>query len=76
MATLYFENRFEELIPIATNCSWDLQKALDKILEFCESKGYHSYYQRIWGNEEEGYHFDVGSHSEFFRLLPYKESEE
>lgn len=26
------------------------------------------YYVRSWGNEEEGYTYDVGSHTEFYKL--------
>ena len=30
---------------------------------------YQVYYTRSWGNGEDGYTYDVGSHTEFYRLF-------
>lgn len=43
--------------------------AQQKIKKFCEERDFIIYYTRIW-NQEGKTIFDVGSHSEFFHLIP------
>ena len=43
---------------------------VNKIIKrFCDNRNFEIYYVRIW-NEDGVTVFDVGSHTEFFRLIP------
>lgn len=58
---------------IATDYFDDMESVLNwatyEIQKFCNDRDFKIYYTRIWN--EEGYTvFDVGSHSEFFHLMP------
>jgi hypothetical protein len=62
---LYFENSYgqERVIAEVENEN----EAFKEIHKFCDEHNYKSYYTRTW--EKNGIrYFDVGSHSEFFKL--------
>ena len=62
---LYFENRFgieREIAEVA-----DIDAAMEEIKKFLDSCNYKSYYTRYWTRDGVTT-FDVGSHSEFFKL--------
>lgn len=43
--------------------------AMKEIRKFCDDHNFKIYYIRVW-NESEATVFDVGSHTEFFHLIP------
>ena len=63
MRKLYFENQYGDRREIgrAAN-SEEVYKIIDN---FLKAHNYKSYYVRSW-DENDGTHYDVGSHSEFF----------
>ena len=71
---LYFENSYGERRLIAqpreqTEVGLEIRRFIDKCNEGKpEDKKFHSYYTRIWENEEGLTVYDVGSHVEFFLL--------
>lgn len=68
MRKLYFENQFGERREIGcANTREEVYKIIDA---FLKDHNYKSYYVRTW-NENDGTHYDVGSHSEFF-IWEYK----
>ena len=63
--TLLFENRFGQERPIAeVNTK---QEASKEIQKFLDGYNYKSYYTRYWVNGS-CITYDVGSHSEFFKI--------
>jgi hypothetical protein len=63
--TLLFENRFGQERPIAeVNTK---QEASKEIQKFLDGYNYKSYYTRYWV-ESGCITYDVGSHSEFFKI--------
>ena len=62
---VYFENSLGEEREIG-KCK-DLNEGLDIITDFLKEKNYKYCYIRFWADEK-GTHYDVGSHSEFFRI--------
>ena len=63
MRKLYFENQFGERREIGrANTREEVYKIIDT---FLKDHNYKSYYVRTW-DENDGTHYDVGSHSEFF----------
>lgn len=68
MRKLYFENQFGERREIGrASTREEVYKIIDA---FLKDHNYKSYYVRTW-NENDGTHYDVGSHSEFF-IWEYK----
>jgi len=71
---LYFENSYGERRLIAqpreqTEVGLEIRRFIDKCNEGKpEDKKFHSYYTRIWKNEEGLTVYDVGSHVELFLL--------
>lgn len=48
----------------------NVDEAVDKIKEFCEERDYKIPYWRSWGNlDNNGITYDVGSWSQFFKLV-------
>ena len=48
----------------------EILNEVNKIIKrFCDNRNFEIYYIRIW-NEDGATVFDVGSHTEFFRLIP------
>lgn len=47
--------------------------AYSEIKKFCRERDFHIYYTRIWQDEDGVTVFDVGSHTEFFKLYPDNE---
>lgn len=68
MRKLYFKRSNGEYVYLEK--VKDLSDASMLINEFLNSKEYASYYTRIWTEEDGVTWFDVGSHSEFFCLMP------
>ncbi len=65
----YFEDSYGRLRLLATVES--MKEANAAMREFLDAHNYKSHYTRMWLQEGEAYWyvvFDVGSHSEFFRL--------
>lgn len=63
MRKLYFENQFGERREIGrASTSEEVYKIINA---FLKDHNYKSYYVRTW-DENDGTHYDVGSHSEFF----------
>lgn len=56
-------------IPDGMNDSDVFDAAMKEIRAFCEYHNFKIYYTRVW-NESEATVFDVGSHTEFFHLIP------
>ena len=67
---LYFEHSSGSLSFVG-ECSKENvgQKILDHIHSL--NPNYKTYYIRSWGDDKQGYTYDVGSHTEFYHL--YKE---
>ena len=67
MKNLYFKRSTGGYLLIKENVA-DVPEALKEIDAFLARHNYKSYYTRYWGDEDNGYTFDVGSWSEFFEL--------
>ena len=66
---LYFEDRYGRLRPVAKVET--LKDANLEIADFLDKYNYKSHYTRMWiseGEEKVYVTFDVGSHSEFFKV--------
>lgn len=68
MKKLYFKRSNGEYVYLTE--VKDLSDAFSPIDEFLKSKKFTSYYIRMWTKEDGVTWFDVGSHSEFFCLMP------
>ena len=72
MAKLYFENSYgEERVIADCNTPEEVSKAIDAFILTCnknkpKDKWFKIYYTRFWV-ENGSTHYDVGSHTEFFR---------
>jgi hypothetical protein len=66
---LYFEHD-DGHRSFITEC--DRENVFTPIYDFVKelNPNYKIPYVRIWGDNVKGYTFDVGSHTEFFHLLP------
>lgn len=62
---LYFENSQGEEKLLGEYESH--QACYDAMMKFCEEHNFKSRYQRFW-EDENGTHYDVGSHTKFFRM--------
>ena len=63
---LYFDNGRGEIRLVKENILFDdTSKEITQYIHKLNPK-YHIYYIRCWGDDECGYTYDVGSHSEFF----------
>lgn len=67
---LYFENKYgqHKFIDNITN----MESAFIAIKKFLADKGFQSYYQRYWLEEDDSIKIDVGSHTEFFVIKNLK----
>lgn len=45
-------------------------EAYSEIKNFCYERNFHIYYTRVWQNGDGATVYDVGSHTEFFKLYP------
>lgn len=64
---LYFQNSKGEERPIAEVDS--REDAMRRIKKFCLDRDFTIYYTRCWGElDKDGITYDVGSHTEFFKL--------
>lgn len=66
---LYFEDSYGRLKLLTT--VENMKETNAAIKQFLDSYNYKSYYTRMWLSEGEAYWyivFDVGSHTEFFKL--------
>lgn len=63
---LYFQNANGKERLIAE--VHDADEAYDKIKEFCSERDFKIYYTRCWKLSDGSTKYDVGSHTEFFRL--------
>lgn len=68
MFTVYFQRSNKELIELGQVNS--LEDVSPIIKDFLDKHNYTSYYTRLWHTVDatgrETYHYDVGSHTEFF----------
>lgn len=66
MITVNFENRYEEIVPLARVST--LEDAWEIIEEYLTKINFKVYYYRIWDETPTRRKVDFGSHSEFFLL--------
>ena len=67
---LYFEDKYGQQRFLETIV--DMKDAFRVIKKFLAGKGYQSYYQRYWLENENDIRIDVGSHTEFFVIKNLK----
>ena len=72
---LYFEDSRGNFRLVCKNCN--KENVHECIINYVRSlnPNYKIYYVRFWGNEEHGYTYDVGSHTEFFHLIKERHAE-
>lgn len=65
---LLFKNSMGKEITIADVA--DEREAMKEINKFCAERDFTIPYYRYWGSlDEDGITYDVGSHTEFFKLV-------
>ena len=67
---LYFENKYGQQRFVDNITS--MENAFAVIKKFLAGKGFQSYYQRYWLEEDDSIKIDVGSHTEFFVIKNLK----
>lgn len=70
---LYFENRLgrrREITSFSCGVEQAVKRALSEIHAFCDERDFKIYYSRVWNHGDSETVFDVGSHTEFFYLVP------